>query len=189
VARLAIVTVGMTHSGKSTFAALLKSQLLNSVVIDQDEHATFLNIHYGDLVPASGPNLIKQAVSNAILGYAIAHSDAHLILCNANRSRAGRRKLLARLQDAGFTSILVFFDLSEGVLRARASNSTRNRAVLRTASDFGEVLTRQVAEGNVEDMATPDESEANFFLHLTDPDGATVMLQRIIAIEQCLRES
>lgn len=44
--RLAILTIGKTHSGKSTFAKILNSNLLNSLVIDQDHHAEFLNNYY-----------------------------------------------------------------------------------------------------------------------------------------------
>lgn len=43
--KLAIITVGKTHSGKTTFAKALEKELLNSVVIDQDNHAEFLNTY------------------------------------------------------------------------------------------------------------------------------------------------
>jgi len=37
--RFVIITVGKTHSGKTTFARELEDQLNHSVVIDQDNHA------------------------------------------------------------------------------------------------------------------------------------------------------
>ncbi|WP_281366858.1 AAA family ATPase [Paenibacillus plantarum] len=37
--RLVIMTVGITHSGKTTFANELESALQQAVVIDQDNHA------------------------------------------------------------------------------------------------------------------------------------------------------
>lgn len=40
--RLVVITVGKTHSGKSTFAQALEQQLHESLVIDQDNHAEFL---------------------------------------------------------------------------------------------------------------------------------------------------
>lgn len=49
--RLVVMTVGMTHSGKSTFAQTLKSRLENAIVIDQDNHAEFLQTYYEKLLP------------------------------------------------------------------------------------------------------------------------------------------
>lgn len=39
--RLVIITVGKTHSGKTTFARMLEKRLTNSIVMDQDNHAAF----------------------------------------------------------------------------------------------------------------------------------------------------
>ena len=49
--RLIIMTVGLTHSGKTTFAKTLEKELPNSVVIDQDNHAEFLHTYYQPLLP------------------------------------------------------------------------------------------------------------------------------------------
>ena len=43
--RLVILTVGKTHSGKTTFAKALEKELPNSVVIDQGNHAEFLQTY------------------------------------------------------------------------------------------------------------------------------------------------
>ncbi|MEK4441356.1 MULTISPECIES: ATP-binding protein [Niallia] len=40
--RLVIMTVGVTHSGKSTFYANVKSRLENAIVMDQDNHVADL---------------------------------------------------------------------------------------------------------------------------------------------------
>jgi deoxyadenosine/deoxycytidine kinase len=49
--RIAVITVGMTHSGKSTFARNLEKELDNSFVLDQDNHAEFINTYYQKLQP------------------------------------------------------------------------------------------------------------------------------------------
>lgn len=59
------MTVGKTHSGKSTFARELEKQLDNSIVIDQDNHAEFINTHYLKLRPVGGPNTFKYTGSGA----------------------------------------------------------------------------------------------------------------------------
>ena len=43
--RLVVITVGKTHSGKSTFARDLERELENSFVLDQDNHAEFINTY------------------------------------------------------------------------------------------------------------------------------------------------
>ena len=52
--RFVIMTVGKTHSGKTTFAKALEKELVNSVVVDQDNHAEFLHTHYKKLLPQQG---------------------------------------------------------------------------------------------------------------------------------------
>ena len=44
--KLVIITVGKTHSGKTTFANDLVKQLNNSFVMDQDNQAEFINTYY-----------------------------------------------------------------------------------------------------------------------------------------------
>lgn len=42
--RLMIMTVGKTHSGKTTFAKEVESVLQQAVVVDQDNHADELRV-------------------------------------------------------------------------------------------------------------------------------------------------
>ena len=91
--RFVIITVGKTHSGKTTFANALEKQLHNSIVIDQDNHAEFINNYYKTLLPKTGPNAIKYAISNTIVDYAVNQTGLHLILCNSNRGLKGRISL------------------------------------------------------------------------------------------------
>lgn len=61
--RLFVITVGKTHSGKSTFARNLEKELDNSFVLDQDNHAKFINTYYPKLQPKIGPNKLKHSIS------------------------------------------------------------------------------------------------------------------------------
>ncbi len=87
IKRVLVMTVGKTHSGKTTFARALEKMFFNSVVIDQDNHAEFINTYYKTLQPKQGPNTFKHAITQTIVDYAINHSNYHLIICNSNRSR------------------------------------------------------------------------------------------------------
>jgi deoxyadenosine/deoxycytidine kinase len=164
--RLVIMTVGKTHSGKTTFAEALEKELHNSVVIDQDNHAEFLHTYYQPLLPKNGPNLIKYALTQTIVEYAVNETDM---------------KRLEHFHEKGFTSILVHFDISEHILKERIAKSNRSTTVLRTASTFEEVLTRQEKEIN-KDVIAPINGEANLLFVINHPDEVQSVINRIVKI-------
>ncbi|TLS37074.1 AAA family ATPase [Pseudalkalibacillus caeni] len=181
--RVVIITVGKTHSGKTTFARSLEQQLKNSLVVDQDNHAEFINTYYKTLLPKQGPNTLKYAISKLIMDYAIENTDYHLIICNSNRSRKGRMSLLEKLFDQNkFIRILVHFDIPDDVLHARVTQSKRNTNIFRSASTFDEVLTRQQAETLKEDVTDPVEGEADHLFVIKDNEEANSVIQRIVDI-------
>jgi len=180
VKRLANMTVGKTHSGKTTFAKALEKELSNSVVIDQDNHAEFLQSYYKRLMPKRGPNIIKYSITKTIVDYAAAETDCHIILCNSNRNQKDRQKMLEYYHSRQFTSILVSFNIPDDVLRRRIMASQRSTSVLRVASSFLEVLSRQQAESDQGDIKAPAEGEADYLLNIGHPDDVTEVI-RILA--------
>lgn len=141
--RYCFITIGKTHSGKSTFARSLERACSNCVVIDQDIHAEFLQSTYSKLIPADGENLIKYALTDTIVQYAMLHTPLHLILCNANLNDNGRTALLHRFTAAGFEVIAVKFDIPHEVLQKRVRNSKRDPSILRTINSYEDLLERQ----------------------------------------------
>jgi predicted kinase len=182
VKRLLVMTVGKTHSGKTTFAKMLEKDLEHSLVIDQDNHADFINTHYKVLLPKRGANTIKYAVTETIVNHAVTNTNLHLILCNANRSRASRAALLKKFHEAGFTSVLVYFDLPNEVLTARVARSNRSTNVFRSASSFEEVLQRQNAESSQDDMAPPTKDETNHYFEISSNDEIQSMIEGIVQL-------
>lgn len=178
--RLVIMTVGKTHSGKTTFAKSLEEEMPNSVVIDQDNHAVFLQNNYQTLLPKQGLNTIKYALTQTIVNYAVNETNCHLILCNSNRNRKGRLKLLEHFQSKGFTSIIVNFDISEQVLKERVAKSQRSTTILRTVSTFEEVLTRQQDETNQDDVIAPIEGEADHLFVIRNADEVQSVIRKIV---------
>jgi predicted kinase len=181
--RLVIMTVGKTHSGKTTFAKALEKEMHNSVVIDQDNHAEFLHSYYQALLTKQGPNVIKYALTQTIVDYAVNETNCHLIRCNSNRSRKGRLNQLEYFHNKGFTSILISFDISNHVLKERIAKSNRSKNVLRVASTFEEVLTRQENE-NQEDIVAPIEGEADYLFLIKNSDDIQSVIHRIVKISQ-----
>ncbi|MBS8263965.1 ATP-binding protein [Mesobacillus boroniphilus] len=182
--RLAIITVGKTHSGKTTFARALEKELYNSMVIDQDNHAEFINTYYKNLQQVHGPNILKYAISRLIVNYAIEQTDCHLILCNSNRSRKDRSYLIEELFPKDkFIHIIVHFDILYHVLQARVTESQRSTNIFRGAyTNFAEVLNRQQADSLKEDVIDPVEEEAEHLFVIKDNAEAEAVILEILRI-------
>ncbi|MBD3922921.1 ATP-binding protein [Paenibacillus sp. PR3] len=178
MSRLVIMTVGKTHSGKTTFAKELESVIQKAVVIDQDNHAEFINSHYKKLRPVEGLNTLKYSVTNAIVDYAVEQSEFHIILSNSNLNKTGRTKMLRYFHDKGFESIIVYFDLPGDLLKERVQQSQRSNVIFRSASNFMEVLKRQ--ENSIE--VRPSKDEANYLFEINDPTKIEDIIQEIKAI-------
>ncbi|MDW0115634.1 AAA family ATPase [Sporosarcina thermotolerans] len=182
--RLAIITVGKTHSGKSTFARDLERALDNSFVMDQDNHAEFINLHYKKLQPKSVPNTLKHSISKLIVDYAKEHTDFHIIASNANRK--GRRYLLEEIYPKDeFVRILVHFDIPDEILFERIANSQRSTNIFRgNYTTFKEVLLRQQKESQLEDVVDPEEGEADFLFVIKDSDEVGSVIKEIVGLSK-----
>ncbi|MGM0835142.1 MAG: ATP-binding protein [Bacillota bacterium] len=181
--RLVVLTVGKTHSGKTTFASLLEKELSNSLVMDQDNHAEFINTYYRNLQPKQGPNTLKHAISRLIVDYAKEQTDSHLIICNSNRYLKGREYLLKELfPPEEFVRILVHFDIPDHLLQERVSQTKRSTNIFRSASTFDEVLRRQQAEVVTE----PTEGESDHLFVIMDDKEMKTVIRRIVEISQGL---
>ena len=184
--RLVVITVGKTHSGKSTFARDLEEKLENSFVLDQDNHAAFINTYYQKLKPQIGPNTLKTGLTKFIADYAIENTNLHIIVSNSNRSRIGRKYLLEEVYDKEkFIQILVHFDIPDDILKERVINSTRSTNIFRRPySNFQQVLDRQQAESSHEDIVDPEQWEADYLFVLKDNKEADSVIEEIVRISK-----
>ncbi|MCD5322182.1 MULTISPECIES: AAA family ATPase [Pontibacillus] len=186
--RLAILTVGKTHSGKSTFARALERELDHSFVMDQDNHAEFINAYYQKLQPEDGPNTLKHSISKLIVNYAKEHTNLHIIASSANRTKAGRQELLKNIYPPDeFVRIVVHFDLQDDLLRARVKRSERKTTIFRgDYSNFDEILERQQAESSYEGVTDPKEGEADHLFVIQDPDEVEGVMESIVELSNRL---
>ncbi|HFJ9468863.1 ATP-binding protein [Bacillus paranthracis] len=182
--RFVIITVGKTHSGKTTFAKALEKELPHSFVMDQDNQAEFINTHYEKLQPAEGPNTFKHGLSKFIVDYAKEHTNLHLIISNSNRSKNGRLYLLNELFPQNeYVRILVHFDIPDDVLYERVARSTRSTNIFRGSySSFKEVLDRQQAEAESfhEDVVDPVENEADYLFVIRNSKDVNSTIEEIV---------
>ncbi|PGM87263.1 AAA family ATPase [Bacillus cereus] len=186
--RLVIITVGKTHSGKTTFAKELEKELPNSFIMDQDNQAEFINTHYEKLQPTKGPNTFKHGLSKFIVDYAKEYTNLHLIICNSNRSRNGRMYLLNELfKEEEYVRILVHFAIPDDVLYDRVARSKRSTNIFRgNYSSFKEVFVRQQAESQHENVVDPVENEADYLFVINDSEEVKSTIKEIIHIADSL---
>lgn len=182
--RLVIITVGKTHSGKTIFARALEKELDNSLVIDQDNHAEFINSYYKNLQPINGPNTLKHAISKLIVNYAIEETDRHLIICNSNRRRKDRSYLFRELFTKDeFIQIIVHFDIPYHVLQGRVTESERCTNIFRGAyTNFAQVLDKQQDDSLIEDVIDPVEGEADHLFVIKENREAETVIMDILRI-------
>lgn len=182
--RLSIFTVGKTHSGKSTFARELERNLLNSIVIDQDNHAEFINRFYKSLVPVNKENNLKKAISETIVDYAIEQTDLNLIFCNSNLVQKNRLELIKQFNEKNFISILVYFDIPDSILVKRIANSRRSTDILRSASSFEELLTRQLNQFKSSEDTITMSNEAEYFFIIKESSEVQFIINKIVNISK-----
>lgn len=182
------MTVGKTHSGKTTFARALEKELNNSFVMDQDNQAEFINTFYEKLQPKQGPNTFKHAISQLIVDYSIENTNLHLIVCNSNRSQSIRLNLLENLFTKNqFVRILVNFDIPDDVLQARVTKSKRSTNIFRGSHlNFEKILIRQQNESINEDIVDPIEGEADHLFVIKDNEEVGSVIKEIVHIAQGL---
>ncbi|WP_179865910.1 ATP-binding protein [Bacillus wiedmannii] len=186
--RLVIITVGKTHSGKTTFAKELEKELPHSFVMDQDNQAEFINTYYEKLQPAEGANTFKHGLSKFIVDYAKEYTNLHLIICNSNRSKNGRLYLLNELFPQNkYVRILVHFDIPDDVLYERVARSTRSTNIFRGSySSFKEVLDRQQSESLYEDVVDPIENEADYLFVIRNSKDVNSTIEEIVHLAKDL---
>jgi adenylate kinase family enzyme len=182
--RLAIMTIGKTHSGKTTFARELEKKLDNTIIMDQDHHAEFIHTYYKKLQPLEGPNTLKHAISKLIVQYTTENTNCHLIICNSNRSRKGRTYLLEELFPSNlFTRIQIHFDIPDPILEYLISSTQRNTNIFRGAySNFMEVLRKQQADSLQEDIIAPAKDVADFLFVIKDSSETQTVIEEILKI-------
>ena len=186
--RLVIITVGKTHSGKTTFARELEKEFPHSFVMDQDNQAEFINAHYEKLQPAEGANTFKHGLSKFIVDYAKEHTNLHLIISNSNRSKNGRLYLLNELFPQNeYVRILVHFDIPDDVLYERVARSTRNTNIFRGGyASFKEVLDRQQTESLHDDVVDPVENEADYLFVIRNSKDVSFTIEEIVHLAEVL---
>lgn len=144
--------VGYSHSGKTTFAKKLKKATKNTVVIDNDDIALFVNQRYPE-VALSQFNISKKSfkdpnfkftVYQGILDFCL-RAGSNVILSNSNLGSDIRSIIKRQAKKYHYTLVTLFFNLPENIVVERAKKSRKNHAVFMQAKDWSDVLRLQKA--------------------------------------------
>lgn len=179
--RILVITIGKTHSGKTSFAKVLEQQLPNSLVIDQDNHALFLHEYYRKLVPVDRSNDLKIGLSQYILQYAIEHTDLNIIISSANLSKEGRLSLLEKFfpQDK-WKRVYVYFDYSNENLQKRIAHSIRTKNIFREQS----MTFEQLLVDHTRQLVAPTLEEVSSILYIDESHPSEEAIQEILTLWQ-----
>ena len=174
--RLVIMTIGKTHSGKTTFGKKLEEKLQTSIVIDQDNHATFLHTHYPKLVPEHNQFKLKIMLSQFILNYAITETNAPIIISSANLSKKGRIALLEQFFPQNeWTRIYVYFDYSTATLQQRIEHTTRSTTIFRDVT----MTFERLIEKHSEQLEPPTDEEVDYIFHVNETQSDEKVIEMI----------
>jgi shikimate kinase len=128
-----LMTVGKTHSGKTTFGRELAQQLGPCCLLDSNEVADFLKRTYSDLYQADyeeGSNqptrgyYLKLAVVAEIYKAALS-TNLPIIFTTSNAKKQLRQEICRLAKESGRSTIMVYFNIADEVLVERINNSQR----------------------------------------------------------------
>jgi len=183
--RFALLTVGKTHTGKSTFAKEIVSQIPNCVILETDPIAVFLSttfpkLHALDLDHQgsfSSPSL-KYRVFQTVLEFALAQ-NFNIILSNSNMYEKGRQGVFDIIKKYPAKTIGLHFNYPEELLSKRVEQSGRSTEVLSVSKDFQELIVNQRTR-----FQPPNPTDFDYFFEVKDPADLPRVTKEILALYQ-----
>ncbi|MFZ2150981.1 MAG: AAA family ATPase [Candidatus Absconditicoccaceae bacterium] len=183
-----VMTVGKTHSGKTTFGKELAINLKKTCVLDSDVLAEFLKTTYPSLY-----NVDYNRDSNELTqGYYLKLSlmidifkralktDVTIISTAANSNKGIRRRARILTHRAGRKLIMVYFNRPEKVLLNRIASSSRSKLCLTHSKDFKDLLLNRQSKV----FEIPDSKEADVFFEINDDKSWKDVQLKILKLTQ-----
>ncbi len=181
-----IMTVGKTHSGKTTFGKKLAQKIKNNVLIDTDQISEFLKDNYGNLYSTdflkdstklSPGYFLKKEVAHTIFKSAF-KTELLIISTSANSTKKLRKSLVTLARKNNRKVIIVYFNLSEKVLLDRIDKSEKSKKCLYYSKDFKDLLLNKQSirfEGASKD-------EADYFLEINKGSDYKKVFEKVLNI-------
>lgn len=180
------MTVGKTHSGKTTFGMELAKKIKKSCVLDADILSEFLKTNYPVLYESDRKQntqektpwyFLKVSLMIEIFKSAL-KSDSTIIstAANSNKKIRSRGRLLAHR--AGRKLIMISFNRPEHILLERITTSTRSKICLSKSEDFKDLLINKQKKL----FESPSPKEADIFFEINDDQSRKKVQKEIISL-------
>lgn len=178
-----LLTVGKTHSGKSTFANEIVSEIPNCVILETDPialflRATFPKLHTSDLDHTgsfSSPAL-KFLVFRTVLTFAL-EREFNIIMSNSNMYENGRKDVLSIINQYPVKTIGVYLNFPEDILLERVEHSGRDTSVLSVSKDFKDLVVNQRVR-----FQPPNKNDFDYFFEATNPEELLEVKTKILEL-------
>lgn len=181
-----IMTVGKTHSGKTTFGKKLAKKLKYVCLLDSDEIAEFLKDKYPDLYDkdfakdsnelASG-YCLKRMVLLDIYKQAL-KTKLPIISTSANSTKKIRTEARNLAKKSGRKLVMVYFNLPETLLINRIKESKRSQKCLYHSKNFIDLLVNKQKQR----FEIPNKREADYFLEITNEASGVKAFKEIMKL-------
>lgn len=181
--RITLLTIGKTHTGKTTFANGIAPRIPNCVILETDPVALFLkssfpSLHALDLDHSgkfSSPSL-KFLVFRTMLTFAL-QENFNIIMSNSNMFDEGRKDVLGLIKKYPGKTIGLYFNYPEEIIMDRVRESNRDVNVLRTSKDFEDLVVNQRSRFQV-----PNPSDFDYFFEVKDPQELPAISEKIVRL-------
>jgi shikimate kinase len=182
--RYIIMTVGLIHSGKTTFGKLLAAQLPHAAILERDPIASMLNDHFSPVLRQDKMNWTKQGheklkdrIYKLILEEAINDAELTIILTGCHAVKNYRTETISQLRQAmpDAKVIMVYFDVDHEEISRRIHQSDKPTHVLTISKNFQEVIERQQKTFEV-----PYPTEGDYFFTVKNNENTQEVLTAIL---------
>lgn len=176
-----LMTVGKTHSGKTTFGRELAQRLGPCCLLDSDEVADFLKKTYSDLYQADyeeGSNqptrgyYLKLAVVAEIYKAALS-TNLPIIFTTSNAKKQLRQEICQLAKEYGRSTIIVYFNIADEVLVERINNSQRLGSDQAEIQSFNHFLTNIQTHR----FEVPIAAESDYYFEINEESNEQVLKQ------------
>lgn len=173
--------VGYTHSGKTTFAKKLIKSLNDTILIDNDEIASFINKKYPSAV-FSPYNKIKRTFKEPNLKFLLSQdifkfslrAGLNIIHASGNLGKDARLVITNNAKKYNYKLITVYFNLPRGLIIKRISSTKKGTSAFKSAKSWSEVLVKQDKYAEL-----PPSQKNTIYFEIKDPKDYQKVLKEL----------
>ncbi len=177
------MTVGKTHSGKTTFAQKLHKKLPAFSLVETDDIVPFLRDHVPEILAHEknrghvlDATTLRSSIGRLMIETALSYGIS-LIIPNGHITKKARDQKREIAKKYRAKIIYVSFELPKPILEKRIRTSERPTSPLNISKNYQEVLDRQQ-----EIFEAPIQKEADYFFTIKKVSDTAKVINNVLAI-------